>query len=110
MNVGKAAPGVEERADQAAEAACNLADAVTPDAWSPAAVEDAIDAIEALTAALGQINPEAAQLLAAVPAATVALRQHLLDEEPRMAGAVPAPRRSRRRGLGHGWTGVRVPQ
>ncbi|MGP9023192.1 hypothetical protein ACT1U9_32910 (plasmid) [Streptomyces sp. BR1] len=110
MNVGKAAPGVEERADQVAEAACNLADTVSPDTWSPGAVEDAIDAIEALTTSLGQISPDATRILADVPAAIGALRRHLLDEDdhPRLVATVPAARGGRRRGLGHGWTGVRT--
>ncbi|WP_435837703.1 hypothetical protein [Streptomyces chrestomyceticus] len=107
--MGRAVPGVEERADEAAEAACKLADAVTPDAWSPAAVEDAAEAIEILAGALGQISPDAARILAAIPAVTAELRQRLLQTEP-PAAAVPAPRRGRRRGLGQGWKGVRLPQ
>ncbi|MFF5712327.1 hypothetical protein [Streptomyces sp. NPDC012756] len=44
-------PRIEEQADQVAEAACELADAVSGYGWSAAAADDA------LTAALAQIDP-----------------------------------------------------
>jgi hypothetical protein len=105
-----AAPGIEKFADDAAEAACNLADVATPDAWSTGAVEDAVEAIDTLAEALAQIHPDAARILAAIPAATAELRRHLAADAPEPAkGARPPERRGRRRGLGHGWQGVRVP-
>ncbi|MFI9311258.1 hypothetical protein [Streptomyces triculaminicus] len=51
----RAVPGVEELADTAVEAACALADFVTPSGWSAGAVEDVLDAIETLAAALPSI-------------------------------------------------------
>ncbi|MEU1312573.1 hypothetical protein ABZ419_27290 [Streptomyces cinnamoneus] len=96
----RAVPSVEELADTAAEAACALADVVTPSGWSAAAVEDVLDAIETLTAALAAVDPPAARLLAPIPAATTALRQRMQPPSP-TAEAVPPPRR-RRRSLGHG--------
>ncbi|WP_435191263.1 hypothetical protein [Streptomyces sp. bgisy126] len=50
--VERAAPGIEERADRAAVAACELADATAGSGWSPAAADDALVAIDTLTAAL----------------------------------------------------------
>ncbi|MEV8476258.1 hypothetical protein [Streptomyces sp. NPDC051173] len=94
----QAAPGVEERADAAAEAACDLGDVAVPSGWSAAAVEDAAEAIDVLTAALSALDPQAARLLAPIPAATAALRQHIERPDP---AAEAAPLR-RRRSLGHG--------
>ena len=111
----QAAPGVQALASEAADAACALADAAGPTAWNLAAAEDAVDAIDTLAEALAEIDPDAARLLAAIPAATKALLRHLGqdqdDDVDRPAAAVAAPRapRARRRGLGHGWQGVRVP-
>ncbi|MER7048347.1 hypothetical protein [Streptomyces jumonjinensis] len=118
----RAAPGVEQRAELVVESACHLADAVTPTAWSTAAAEDALDAIDVLAAALSQISPETAQALAAVAAATADARRHLdlpTDPEPAGEPAVPTPRtgqqttpgtpprpRPRRRGLGPGYRGI----
>ncbi|MEU9174882.1 hypothetical protein AB0D34_45225 [Streptomyces sp. NPDC048420] len=106
-----AAPGVEQLADEAAEAACNLADAVgQPDPWSAAAADDVAEAIDTLAAALATVHPDAARILARVPAATAEVLA-LLNDGPE-PGAAPAgettqPRRSRRRiGLGPGWTGL----
>lgn len=112
----QAAPGVEPLASAAADAACALADAASPTAWNLAAAEDAAEAIDTLAEALAVIDPEAARLLAAIPAATKALLRHLGqdqedDAERQAAAAAAAPRapRPRRRGLGHGWQGVRMP-
>jgi len=114
MELGEAGPGVEARADEAAEAACNLADAASqPDAWSAAAVEDVVEAIDTLTAALATLDPAAAQILARVPAATAEVLA-LLNGAPE-PGATPAgettqERRPRRPiGLGPGWKGVDGP-
>ncbi|WP_405802265.1 hypothetical protein [Streptomyces sp. NBC_01506] len=108
--LGKAAPGVEQRAEAAADTACDLADAVTPGGWSTGAVEDTIDAIDTLVEALAEIDPEVARILAAVPAATAELRERLSPTATEGIAPLPAPRsgRPRRRGLGPGWTGVRT--
>jgi hypothetical protein len=110
----RAAPGVEALAEAVAETACALADAAGPAGWNLAAAEDAVDAIDTIAAALADIDPEAARLLAAIPAATKALLRHLGQDqdgaaEPDPAVAVPRAARPRRRGLGHGWQGVRIP-
>ncbi|MFC4517767.1 hypothetical protein [Streptomyces ehimensis] len=52
-----AAPGVEEHADAAAEAACRLADSAHATGWSATAVEDAVDAIDYLVEALSTLAP-----------------------------------------------------
>ncbi|MFJ7416605.1 hypothetical protein ACIQWZ_38275 [Streptomyces sp. NPDC098077] len=111
---GRAAPGVEQYAEQVAESACHLADLAGPGAWSTAAAEDALDAIDTLTEALGSAGPELAQALAAVTAATNDTRRRLgiaVDEPepPAATAAVPAARRPpRRRGLGPGFQGIRT--
>ncbi|OLO25481.1 hypothetical protein PZ61_0238010 [Streptomyces sp. MNU77] len=53
---GRAAPGVEQHAEQAAETACHLADLAGPGGWSAAAAEDVLDAIDTLTEALGRVR------------------------------------------------------
>ncbi|MEU9349185.1 hypothetical protein AB0D74_49110 [Streptomyces sp. NPDC048278] len=115
MRLSQAAPGVEARADEAAEAACNLADVASqPDAWSAAAVEDVVEAIDTLAAALATVDPAAAQILARVPAATAEVLA-LLNGGPEPVGTAPAgettqQRRPRRPiGLGPGWKGVDGP-
>jgi hypothetical protein len=110
MTLGEAGPGVEERAAAVADAVCELVDTVTPTTWSTGAVEDAADAIDMLAEALAVIDPEAARALAAVPAATAALRRRLTPAAAEDVAGVPAPRsgRPRRRGLGPGWKGVRA--
>jgi len=110
----RAAPGVEILASAAADAACALADTAGPAGWNLAAAEDAVDAIDTLAEALAEIDPEAARLLAAIPAATKALLRHLGQDqddaaEPDPAVAATRAARPRRRGLGHGWQGVRIP-
>ncbi|MFI1798998.1 hypothetical protein ACH427_16855 [Streptomyces sp. NPDC020379] len=111
----RAAPGVEHRAEQAAETACHLADATVRGGWSTAAAEDALDAIDTLVEALGSVGDDAvAQALAVVAVATGDARRSLgiaVDDrapEP-VTAAVPAPRRPpRRRGLGPGYQGIRT--
>ncbi|MGX1540866.1 hypothetical protein ACWIGC_28590, partial [Streptomyces diastaticus] len=109
----RAAHGVEHRAELAVESACHLADAATPTAWSAAAAEDALDAIDVLAAALSRISPETAEARrqlglpadaetaapgeAAVPAAGTG--------QPATPGRLPRPR-ARRRGLGPGYQGI----
>ncbi|MDN3262877.1 hypothetical protein QWJ26_24335 [Streptomyces sp. CSDS2] len=112
----RAAPGVEQHAEQAAEAACHLADAAGPGGWSTAAAEDVLDAIDTLTEALGSAGPELARALAAVAAATDGARRLLgIDverrepEQPAAAATVPPARRPpKRRGLGPGFQGIRT--
>ncbi|MEV5879405.1 hypothetical protein AB0L75_35310 [Streptomyces sp. NPDC052101] len=77
MELGKAEPGVEQHAAAVADAVCELVDRVTPTTWSTGAVEDSADAIDMLAEALAPIGPETARTLAAVPAATTALRRQL---------------------------------
>jgi hypothetical protein len=110
MELGKAGPGVEERAAAVADAVCELVDAVTPGSWSAGAVEDAADAIDMLAEVLAAIDPEVARALGAVPAATAALRRRLTQAATGDVAEVPAPGsgRPRRRGLGPGWKGVRA--
>ncbi|WP_370424418.1 hypothetical protein AB8O64_37130 (plasmid) [Streptomyces sp. QH1-20] len=110
MELSEAGPGVEERAAAVADAACELVDAVTPTTWSASALEDAADAIDMLAEALAAIDPEAARALAAVPAATAALRRRLAPATVEDVAEVPRTRsgRPRRRGLGPGWKGVRA--
>ncbi|MDX2764750.1 hypothetical protein [Streptomyces europaeiscabiei] len=112
----QAAPGVQALASEAADAACALADAAGPAAWNLAAAEDTADAIDTLVETLATIDPEAARLLAAIPAATKALLRHLgqdqeddADRPAAATAAAPRAPRPRRRGLGHGWQGVHVP-
>ncbi|MER7539200.1 hypothetical protein ABTX77_31115 [Streptomyces sp. NPDC097704] len=54
-------PRIEEQTDQVAEASCELADAVSGYGWSAAADDDALVAIDTLTAALAQIDPRSAR-------------------------------------------------
>ncbi|MFE4177175.1 hypothetical protein ACFRR7_34930 [Streptomyces sp. NPDC056909] len=115
----RAAPGFESLAADIADASCALADTVGPGSWSLTAAEDAVDAIDALVTALSVIDPIAARILAAIPAATNALLRHIgaqaSDDEPATGPAtapLPIPRatRTRRRGLGHGYQGIHIPE
>lgn len=110
MELSEAGPGVEERAVAVADAACELVDTVTPRTWSAGAVEDVADAIDMLAEALAAIDPEAARALAAIPAATAALRRRLAPAAAEGIAEAPAPRSGgpRRRGLGPGWKGVQA--
>ncbi|MEU5091099.1 hypothetical protein [Streptomyces sp. NPDC021356] len=109
----RAAPGVQEQAEGVADGACQLADAAGPGAWNLPAAEDAVEAIDVLVQALAAIDPEAARILAGVPAATGELLRHFRGL-PAAGGpvAIPAPRivRKPRRGLGPGYQGIRVPR
>ncbi|MFM9449164.1 hypothetical protein [Streptomyces acidiscabies] len=112
-----AAPGVAEQANALAEAACHLSDAVAddPGRWSAEAAEDAIEAIETVSAALSAISPGAAARMTAVTDALSRLRQEilgdvLLGQDQEQAVTPPTPiTRPRRRGLGPGYQGVRIP-
>ncbi|MFF4578667.1 hypothetical protein [Streptomyces sp. NPDC001389] len=105
-----AAPGVGERADAAADAACHLYDAVAPwygggpGGWSRTAAEDAAEAIETTAHALAHIHPRAEVILAPVHAALADLRRQLElpPADGLTAGGVPVtprtvgnPRRTR---------------
>ncbi|MFF9425589.1 hypothetical protein [Streptomyces sp. NPDC014746] len=94
---------VTQHADAVADAACELADTVAAGTWNPAAVEDVIEAIETLAEALLTERAEAARILVA----TAGLRAVLAPPSEQPAPPVPRARNSRRRGLGHGWQGVR---
>lgn len=78
-----AAPGVGERADAAADAACHLYDAVAPwgadgpGGWGRTAAEDAAEAIETTALALACVHPRAEVILGPVHAALADLRRQL---------------------------------
>ncbi|MEW2417290.1 hypothetical protein AB0953_26690 [Streptomyces sp. NPDC046866] len=106
-----AAPGVGERADAAADAACHLYDAVAPfrsagpAGWSRTAAEDAAETIETTAHALAHIHPRAEVILAPVHAALADLRRQLAlppaealsaDGAPALPRSVGNPRRTRR--------------
>ncbi|GGU06161.1 hypothetical protein [Streptomyces coeruleorubidus] len=113
-----AGPGVEKAAEQAVESACHLADLAGPDAWSTAATEDVLDAIDTLTDTLSTVGEDLAQALAAVATATAQARRRLGitvdDQAPGRDSAASVPvaggpgrRPPRRRGLGPGFRGIR---
>ncbi|WP_051832545.1 hypothetical protein [Streptomyces katrae] len=106
-----AAPGVGERADAAADAACHLYDAVAPwscaepGGWSRTAAEDAAETIETTAHALAHAHPRAEVILAPVHAALADLRRRLglppadrltADGLPAAPRTVGNPRRTRR--------------
>ncbi|MEV7520132.1 hypothetical protein [Streptomyces sp. NPDC091371] len=99
-----AAPGVGERADAVADAACHLYDTVVHGGWSRSAAEDAAEAIETTAHALAHIDPGAEVVLAPVHAALADLRRRLglAPADPLTADGLPAaprtvgnPRRTR---------------
>ncbi|MEU9235633.1 hypothetical protein [Streptomyces subrutilus] len=105
-----AAPGVGERADAVADAACHLYDTVAPwrtgapGGWSRTAAEDAAEAIETTAHALAHIDPGAEVVLAPVHAALADLRRRLglAPADPLTAAGLPGtprtvgnPRRTR---------------
>ncbi|AWZ06140.1 MULTISPECIES: hypothetical protein [unclassified Streptomyces] len=105
-----AAPGVGERADAVADAACHLYDTIAPwghaapGGWSRGAAEDAAEAIETAAHALAHAHPRAEVILGPVHTALADLRRQLglapaepltaqgLPETPRTVGN---PRRTR---------------
>ncbi|MFH8887874.1 hypothetical protein [Streptomyces sp. NPDC017949] len=97
-----AGPGVGERADAAADAACHLYDAVLPrgnggpGGWSRTAAEDAAETIETTAHALALIHPRAEFILAPVHAALADLRRQLAlaPADPLTVEGVPATPRS----------------
>ncbi|MEU3619807.1 hypothetical protein ABZ725_47110 [Streptomyces sp. NPDC006872] len=108
-------PGIEQYAETAAENACHLADATAPESWSSAAADDALDAIDTLAGALSALGPDVAAALAPVMAATADARRQLgLADDEETAATVEASgrgrsaQRSRRRGLGPGFKGIRT--
>ena len=115
-----AAPGVAERAEALADAACELHDSVlAPSAWSVAAVEDGIESMEITALALMYAHPDATDVMVAIRCnlarARAALDLPPRDGEPAATGdehqavSQPTPIRSRRRALGPGYQGVRIP-
>jgi hypothetical protein len=120
-----AAPGVAERAEALADAACELHDAAgTPASWSAAAVEDAVESMETTALALASAHPDAAAAMLAIGQQLAQLRERLGlppgedaaagpdDEEHQEQPVVPPTpiRRPRqRRGLGPGYQGLRIP-
>lgn len=117
-----AAPGVAERAEALAESACELHDAVNsdPGRWNAEAVEDAIESMETTAAALQAVRPEAASCMFVITHNLGRLRQALglpprddvsaeEDQEQAVTPVTPISR-PRRRGLGPGYRGVRIPQ
>ncbi|WP_327359852.1 hypothetical protein [Streptomyces sp. NBC_01304] len=113
-----AAPGVAERAEALADAACELHDAATsPDRWSAAAVEDAVESVETTLLALLTLHPGAAL----VGQAVTQLRDDLglpprdaskagpVAAEDQLTEPTPIRARRERRGLGPGFQGVRIP-
>ncbi len=114
--VDRVLPGIEERADRIAEAACKLADATAGTGWSAVAADDALVAIDTLAAALARIDPDVHEALIAVTAMTSTVRRRLglpvdTELEPALAATVSevlAPgtgRRSRPRFPRHPLTG-----
>ncbi|WP_018569656.1 hypothetical protein [Streptomyces sp. PsTaAH-124] len=120
-----AAPGVAERAEVLADAACELYDAASsPGSWSAAAVEDAVEAMETTALALAAAHPDAATAMRAIGQQLAQLRERLglppgehppagpdEDEHQEQPVEPPTPiRRPRqRRGLGPGYQGLRIP-
>ncbi|MFE2749592.1 hypothetical protein ACFXKX_35630 [Streptomyces scopuliridis] len=119
-----AGPGVAERAEALADAACELHDAVsTPASWSADAVEDAVEAMETTALALAA-HPDATAAMLAIGQRLAQLRERLglppgeytaadLDENEHQEQPVaptPLRRRRERRGLGPGYQGLRIPQ
>lgn len=115
-----AAPGVAERAEALADAACDLHDSVLdPSAWSAAAVEEAIESMEITALALMYAHPDATDVMFAIRYNLGRVRAALglppRDEElagtgdEHQAVVEPTPIRSRRRVLGPGYQGVRIP-
>jgi len=117
-----AAPGVVELSEALAEAACALGDAAG--AWNATAAENAIEAMEIVAAALAATHPSAVDGVSLIGRDLGRLRQALglpardddvssIPAAPQAANQVTAPiplRPRRRRGLGHGFQGIRIPQ
>ncbi|MFL0028515.1 hypothetical protein ACJBCE_36945 [Streptomyces sp. NBUL23] len=117
-----AAPGVTERAEALADAACELHDAAsTPASWSAAAVEDAVEAMETTALALAAAHPDAAAAMLAIGQQLAQLRARLgfppgehaaaaVEEHQEEPVVPPTPIRPRqRRGLGPGYQGLQIP-
>lgn len=114
-----AAPGVGERADAVADAACHLYDTIAPwghaapagpfpresgGGWSRGAAEDAAEAIETAAHALAYAHPRAEVILGPVHTALADLRRQLglAPADPLTAEGLPStprtvgnPRRTR---------------
>jgi hypothetical protein len=119
-----AAPGVAERAEALADAACALHDsASSPGSWSEDAVEDAVESMETTALALAVVHPDAAATMLAIGQQLAQLRERLGlppgeptaspdEDEHQEQPVAPTPLRRRRdrRGLGPGYQGIRIPQ
>ncbi|ELP69951.1 hypothetical protein PV735_46850 [Streptomyces turgidiscabies] len=118
-----AAPGVAERAEVLADAACELHDAVSTSAsWSVSAVEDAIEAMETTALALALAHPDATAAAFILGQTLAQLRERLglppgehttavdLADEDQEQPVKPTPinRPRNRRGLGPGYQGLRI--
>ncbi|MER7069276.1 hypothetical protein ABT357_27025 [Streptomyces albidoflavus] len=112
-----AAPGVADRAEALADAACELHDAASsPGSWTAAAAEEAVEAMETTALALHGAHPAAAAAMDTVAQVLARLRRDLdltaADEDDAQDQIVTPPtpiRRRTRRGLGPGYRGLRVP-
>ncbi|MFD9301404.1 hypothetical protein ACFWCB_01685 [Streptomyces sp. NPDC060048] len=97
-----AAPGVGERADAVADAACHLYDAIAPwgqaapGGWSRSAAEDAAEAIETAAYALAHAHPRAEVILGPVHTALADLRRQLglAPADPLTGDGLPVTPRS----------------
>ncbi|MYR27783.1 MULTISPECIES: hypothetical protein [unclassified Streptomyces] len=98
---------VERYAAATADAACDLSDALTPAlAWTQAALEDVVEAVELLTQLLAEHGPAAAHALAQMPGILTRLCGALDLEEASASPARPRTTRPGRRGLGPGYQGI----
>jgi hypothetical protein len=95
---------VDSLADELALTACTLADWTAHQGWTPAAVDDALDALAVVTEALATARPDTADALAGLQAALEAARQALTPAAPGTAGpALPEQRAGTRRRLSSAW-------
>ncbi|MEU0743964.1 hypothetical protein [Streptomyces sp. NPDC006134] len=113
-----AAPGVAERAEALADAACELHDAAsTPGSWNAAAAEEAVEAMETTALALRGAHPAAAAATNAIFQALAGLRRDLGlpaadtddDQDQDVTPPTPIRRPTTRRGLGPGYKGLQIP-
>ncbi|MFF5446229.1 hypothetical protein [Streptomyces sp. NPDC012888] len=114
-----AAPGVRERADALAEAACHLHDVAGPGRWNRDAAEDAVEAIETAAHALATVDPRAELILAPLHTGLAELRRHLClppadpltdTGQPPTPRTLGNPRRTRRAALPQTPAGAPTPR
>jgi hypothetical protein len=88
MELTQQAPATEKAAEDTADRACELVDAVGTAGWSAAAAEDALEALDTVAEALCGLGPEAARTLALVAVATAHVRRGLgLAQAPDLEAA-----------------------